>query len=382
MIRGIATSIHEFLSSEAAGGIFLMVAAAAALLVANSPAAPVYFDALAMEIAGLTIAHWINDALMAVFFLLVGLEIKREFLVGELSTWPKRLLPAIAATGGMAAPALIYLAFNSGEIGRPEGWAIPAATDIAFALAVLTLLGDRVPTSLKVFLAALAILDDLGAVIIIAAFYTHGISLWALAAAAAVAAALFTINRIGVGRLWPYLLLGVALWIFMHESGVHATIAGVILALVIPGRIGEFSPLESLEHALHKPVAYVIVPLFGFANAGVALGGVDNVFHPVTIGVAAGLFFGKQIGVFLATALALSLRFGDRPEGATMAQIYGVSLLTGIGFTMSLFIGLLAFPEGDSLVGAVKTGVLAGSFLSAVAGAAVLAWAARPGRES
>ncbi|MFZ1681374.1 MAG: Na+/H+ antiporter NhaA, partial [Rhizobiaceae bacterium] len=343
MIRRLVIDpLTEFLQSESAGGIILMVTAAVALVVANSPLAPAYVDLLHREVAGLTILHWINDALMAIFFLLVGLEIKREFLVGELSTWPRRLLPAFAAAGGMAVPALIYLAFNMGADGHPQGWAIPAATDIAFALGILTLLGRRVPLSLKVFLAALAILDDLGAVIIIAAFYTHGLTLWALGAAAAVTAALVALNLFNVRSLWPYLLLGAALWFFMHESGVHATIAGVILALTIPEKVGTESPLETLEHWLQRPVAFAIVPLFGFANAGVALAGFDALAHPVTLGVAAGLFFGKQIGVFAMTALALLLGLGERPTGASWVQIYGVSLLTGVGFTMSLFIGLLA----------------------------------------
>ncbi len=379
MIRRLVIDpLTEFLQSESAGGIILMVTAAVALVVANSPLAPAYVDILHREVAGLTVLHWINDGLMAIFFLLVGLEIKREFLVGELSTWPRRLLPAFAAAGGMAVPALIYLAFNMGEGGHPQGWAIPAATDIAFALGILTLLGRRVPLSLKVFLAALAILDDLGAVIIIAAFYTHGLTLWALGAAAAVTGVLIGLNLANVRSLWPYLLFGAVLWFFMHESGVHATIAGVILALTIPEKVDTQSPLETLEHWLQRPVAFGIVPLFGFANAGVALAGFDALSHPVTLGVAAGLFFGKQIGVFAMTALALLLGFGERPTGASWVQIYGVSLLTGVGFTMSLFIGLLAFPGEGAMTDAVKLGVLVGSLASALAGALVLRLAVRP----
>ena len=379
MIRRLVIDpLTEFLQSESAGGIILMVTAAVALVVANSPLAPAYVDILHREVAGLTVLHWINDGLMAIFFLLVGLEIKREFLVGELSTWPRRLLPAFAAAGGMAVPALIYLAFNMGEGGHPQGWAIPAATDIAFALGILTLLGRRVPLSLKVFLAALAILDDLGAVIIIAAFYTHGLTLWALGAAAAVTGVLIGLNLANVRSLWPYLLFGAVLWFFMHESGVHATIAGVILALTIPQKVDTQSPLETLEHWLQRPVAFGIVPLFGFANAGVALAGFDALSHPVTLGVAAGLFLGKQIGVFAMTALALLLGFGERPTGASWVQIYGVSLLTGVGFTMSLFIGLLAFPGEGAMTDAVKLGVLVGSLASALAGALVLRLAVRP----
>ncbi len=379
MIRRLVIDpLTEFLQSESAGGIILMVTAAVALVVANSPLAPAYVDILHREVAGLTVLHWINDGLMAIFFLLVGLEIKREFLVGELSTWPRRLLPAFAAAGGMAVPALIYLVFTLGEGGQPQGWAIPAATDIAFALGILTLLGRRVPLSLKVFLAALAILDDLGAVIIIAAFYTHGLTLWALGAAAAVTGVLIGLNLANVRGLWPYLLFGAVLWFFMHESGVHATIAGVILALTIPQKVDTQSPLETLEHWLQRPVAFGIVPLFGFANAGVALAGFDALSHPVTLGVAAGLFFGKQIGVFAMTALALLLGFGERPTGASWVQIYGVSLLTGVGFTMSLFIGLLAFPGEGAMTDAVKLGVLVGSLASALAGALVLRLAVRP----
>ncbi|MBK8455682.1 MAG: Na+/H+ antiporter NhaA [Phyllobacteriaceae bacterium] len=382
MVRPAASPIQEFLASEAAGGILLMAAAAIALVVANSPLAPAYFDLLGANVLGLTTLHWINDALMAVFFLLVGLEIKREFLDGELSTWPKRVLPAIAALGGMAVPAAIYLGFNSGPSGMTNGWAIPTATDIAFALGVLALLGDRVPSSLKVFLTALAILDDLGAVVVIAVFYSHGLSLWAIAAAGGITIALALLNVFAVRRLWPYLVLGVALWLFMHESGIHATIAGVVLAIAIPLKAADARPLETLEHSLHKPVSFAIVPLFGFANAGVALGGAGALTHPVTLGVAAGLFFGKQAGVFATTALALALGWGERPRGATWTQIYGVSLLTGIGFTMSLFIGALAFPDAGSLGDAVKTGVLAGSVLSALAGAALLVTSSRVGRET
>jgi NhaA family Na+:H+ antiporter len=316
---------------------------------------------------------------MAIFFLLVGLEIKREFMGGELATWPKRALPGIAAAGGMVVPALIYVAVNFNTPATLRGWAIPAATDIAFALGVLALLGSRAPVSLKIFLAALAILDDLGAVVIIAIFYTANLSLPALAGVAVTTAILVGLNLAGVKRLAVYLALGVVLWIFMHESGVHATLAGVVLALTIPGRedqIGEDkkSVLQELEHLLHVPVAFFIVPIFGFANAGVSLAGasLSQLTHPVTLGIAAGLFVGKQLGVFFFTKLALATKLAEPPAGASTAQIYGVSMLCGIGFTMSLFIGLLAFPGAADLETAVKIGVLMGSIASGIVGAGIL----------
>ncbi len=311
---------------------------------------------------------------MAVFFLLVGLEIKREFLFGELRSWPRRVLPAVAAVGGMAVPALIYVAINSGPGGSMAGWAVPSATDIAFALGVLTLLGPRVPPSLKIFLTALAILDDLGAVLIIAAFYTNELHLWALAASAAIVIALVALNISGVRRLLPYLVLGAALWVFMHESGIHATLAGVVLALTIPAGTEDNTPLLRLEHALVKPVSFAIVPAFGFANAGIPLAGMSPaaLLEPVTLGIAAGLFAGKQIGVFLATWAAVALGLAARPQGANWLQVYGVSLLCGVGFTMSLFIGFLAFPEEPGMTQAVKLGVLGGSLASGLAGAALL----------
>ncbi|MCB1381458.1 MAG: Na+/H+ antiporter NhaA [Notoacmeibacter sp.] len=373
--RRLIAPINEFLDSETSGGLVLMAAAALAMIIANSPLLGAYEDALHAKLLGISVLHWINDALMAIFFLLVGLEIKREFLFGELSSWSQRILPALAAAGGMAVPALVYVALNSGPDGELAGWAVPSATDIAFALGIMALLGPRVPASLKIFLMALAIIDDLGAVVIIAAFYTHEIHLWALAASAGVTIALIALNLLGVNRLLPYLLLGAALWFFMHESGVHATIAGVVLALTIPADGGEHSPLMTLEHALAKPVAFLIVPLFGFANAGIPLAGMtlDALLHPITIGIAAGLFVGKQVGVFVATWAATALKLAERPEGANWAQIYGVSLLCGVGFTMSLFIGFLAFPEEPAMTQAVKLGVLAGSVASGVLGAALLA---------
>src|SRR4051794_7723359 len=361
----------------------LMATAAAALVIANSPLAPAYFGVLKTYVGGLSILHWINDALMAVFFLLVGLEIKREFLDGQLSTWPRRILPGVAAAGGMAAPALIYVALNAGHPETLRGWAIPTATDIAFALGVLALLGWRVPVSLKVFLTALAIIDDLGAVAIIAAFYTADLSLVWLGLAGLTLAVLAGLNRAGVERLMPYLALGAVLWFFVLKSGVHATLAGVALALTIPlrpspGRPDDpASPLHILEHALHPWVAFLIVPVFGFANAGVSLAGMRwaTLLSPVPLGIAVGLFIGKQAGVFLTTWAAVKLRCTDCPEDASWAQVYGVSLLCGIGFTMSLFIGLLAFPASPELQDAVKVGVFSGSVLSATVGALVLAFA-------
>lgn len=375
------SALRSFLQSEAAGGIVLMVAAALGLMVANSPLAADYFETLHLKVGPLSLQHWINDGLMAVFFLLVGLEIKREMLDGQLSTWSRRALPGFAALGGMVVPALIYLAFNRGSPETLRGWATPAATDIAFALGVLALLGRRVPISLKIFVTALAILDDLGAVLIIAIFYTAQLSLIWLAAAAAVLAALALLNRMRVMALWPYLFLGAVLWACVLQSGVHATLAGVALALTIPLTKSparpddEHSPLHRLEHALQPGVAFCIVPIFGFANAGVSLSGLglEALLAPVTLGVAAGLFFGKQIGVFLASWLTIRLDLADCPEDASMLQVYGVSLLCGIGFTMSLFIGLLAFPDSALLQSEVKLGVLVGSGLSAAAGALVLA---------
>jgi Na+:H+ antiporter, NhaA family len=373
----LSASIKEFLDSEAAGGLVLMAAAALALIIANSPFAPAYFDVLRAYVGGLSVLHWINDALMAVFFLLVGLEIKREFIGGELATWPQRALPAFAAFGGMVIPALFYVALNYASPQTLRGWAIPSATDIAFALGILALLGNRVPVSLRIFLAALAIIDDLGAVIIIAVFYTAEIHLWALGGVALVAAALVGLNLAGVKRLALYLPLGAALWFFMYESGVHATLSGVVLALTIPTDQSGHSPLHRLEHALQKWVAFAIVPLFGFANAGVSLAGVSlaALAHPVTLGVAAGLFLGKQIGVFAATRLAVISGITEAPREATWAQVYGVSILCGVGFTMSLFIGLLAFPGDEATADAVKIGVLLGSLVSGLAGAGVLVWA-------
>ncbi|MER8572916.1 Na+/H+ antiporter NhaA [Mesorhizobium sp. M1338] len=372
---------REFLDSEAAGGIVLMAAAALALIVANSPLAETYFSALHAYLGPLSVSHWVNDGLMAVFFLLVGLEIKREMLDGQLSTWPRRALPGIAAAGGMVVPALVYVAINRDNTAALSGWAIPTATDIAFALGVLSLLGSRVPASLKVFLTALAIIDDLGAVIIIAIFYTSGLSLTYLGAAFAVIAALVVLNRMRVMTLVPYLVLGAILWVLVLKSGVHATLAGVALALTIPlersagiGHDLDHSPLHRLEHGLHKIVPFVVIPIFGFANAGVSLAGLSfgALIEPLTLGVAAGLVVGKLVGVFGSSALAIRFGLADLPANAGWVHMIGISLLCGIGFTMSLFIGLLAFASDVALQDAVKVGILAGSFIAAILGAAVL----------
>lgn len=367
----------RFFAAESAGGLILMVAALAALLLANSPWSVTYFSALHMKFAGLSFEHWVNDGLMAIFFMLVGLEIKREMLVGQLSTWGQRSLPGFAALGGMIVPALIYVMINWDNKTTLGGWAIPAATDIAFALGVLSLLGRRVPFSLKIFLSALAILDDLGAVLILALFYTSDISLSMLAASVFVIFVLVALNRCGVKKLSPYIIVGAILWFFMLQSGVHATLAGVIVALCVPMSSNDEkrkSPLLYLEEKMHPWVAFAVVPIFGFANAGVSLAGItpSNLLDPVPLGVGLGLLIGKQIGVFGLAALAIRLGVAKLPDGCSWLQLYGVAILCGIGFTMSLFIGALAFPGAQHLVDEVKVGVLIGSILSAIFAVVVL----------
>jgi NhaA family Na+:H+ antiporter len=383
-----SSALRNFLAKEASGGILLMATAALAMIVANSPLYPLYYDALHAPIGpvltdklGPMNAHlWINDALMAVFFLLVGLEIKREFIDGQLTTWADRRLPFMAAAAGMIVPAGVYLFVVNGEPGLSNGWAIPAATDIAFAIGVLALLGSRAPTSLKLFLTTVAIVDDMGAVVIIALAYTAEINTLALGASAAIMAALYALNRSGVLRLWPYLLLGVLLWYFVLLSGVHATIAGVLVAMMVPvvrtpgTPDSPNSPLHKLEHAIAPWVAYLIVPVFGFANAGVSLAGMglDDVFAPLPLGIAAGLLIGKQVGIFGAVWFAVKFGLATKLSGASWLQIYAVALLCGIGFTMSLFIGALAFPGNQELIEEAKIGVLMGSLLSAMLGYAIL----------
>ncbi|MBS6034452.1 MAG: Na+/H+ antiporter NhaA [Pantoea sp.] len=375
--RKVIKPVSDFFSSPVSGGIILILASLAAIIVANSPLREGYESMLAYKAGGLSVEHWVNDALMAVFFMMVGLEIKRELLLGQLATWSQRALPGFAAIGGMAVPALIYMGFNAGHEDTLAGWAIPAATDIAFALGVLALLGSRVPSSLKIFLSALAILDDMGAVAIIALFYTSGISLIMLGAAALMVMLLLLLNRAGVTRLLPYLLAGVLLWYFMLQSGVHATIAGILLAFCIPlrtkGRNND-APLDRLEHAISPWVTFFILPVFGFANAGVAFSGMtmNDLLSPVPVGVALGLFIGKQAGVFGLSLLAVRLGLARRPDNSSWVQVYGVSVLCGIGFTMSLFIGNLAFAGNTLLIDEVKVGVLTGSLLAVITGISIL----------
>lgn len=370
----------EFMRHEASSGAILLAAALLALLMANSPMSWLYNGLLEMPVTfGIGplkldkhLLHWINDGLMAIFFFLVGLEIKRELLAGELSTRKQATLPVIGAAGGMLVPALIYTWFNWSDPVAAHGWAIPAATDIAFAVGVMALLGDRIPNPLKVFLLALAIIDDLGAIIIIALFYTANLSVTALALAALGIVALIGLNRFGVLRLWPYVLVGFFIWLCVLKSGVHATLAGVVTALAVPMTMpkgAERSPLERAQHALHPFVTYAVLPLFAFANAGVSLAGItiDKVVDSIPIGIALGLFLGKPIGIFLFSRIAIALGIAGRPEGATWAQLFGVSVLGGIGFTMSLFIGTLAFTD-PILAAEVRIGVLVGSLLSATVG--------------
>ena len=380
-IRRTITAMRYFLSGDAAGGYVLMTAGALAMLVANSPLSAAYFNALHIEIAGMSVLHIVNDGLMALFFLLVGLEIKREMLAGQMSSWPRRILPGAAALGGMIIPALIFLAVNARFPENYGGWAIPAATDIAFALGVLALLGSRIPTSLKLLLTAIAIIDDLGAIIIIAIAYTTDLSLADLGLAIVGIAALTAMNRANVKSLIPYLLIGVFVWYEVLLSGVHATLAGVAVALTIPLNPDDnrhHSPLIRLEHALAPLVTFAVVPLFGFANAGVSLDGVgpDVLVEPVPLGIALGLFVGKQIGVFGAIAILVRLGFAV-PEGASWRQIWGLAILCGIGFTMSLFIAALAFGEGSPQDSDAKIGVLCGSIISAIAGYLLLSRAVK-----
>jgi NhaA family Na+:H+ antiporter len=380
----------RFIQHEAAGGIVLLVAAVLALVLANSPAAWLYDTLLGtpvvVQVGALRLDKplllWINDGLMAIFFFLVGLEIKRELIEGELSVGRQALLPAIAAVGGMLVPALIYAAVNWGDAKAMQGWAIPAATDIAFALGVLALLGPRVPVSLKVFLLAVAIIDDLGAILIIALFYTYDLSFAALVLAGAGIAGLLALNVAGVTRLTPYAVLGLIIWVCVLKSGVHATLAGVVTALAVPLRTAaadEPSPLAWAEESLHPWVTYGVLPLFAFANAGVSLAGMTSasVLEPIPLGIALGLLLGKPIGIFLATYAAIRAGLGTWPEGATRLQVLGVSALGGIGFTMSLFIGMLAFPE-PAFADDVRLGVLGGSLLSATLGTLLLLRSAAP----
>jgi NhaA family Na+:H+ antiporter len=353
-------------------GLLLMAAAGLALVIANSPLEPLYHDALHAYVGPLTVHYWIADALMAVFFLLVGLEVKREWYDGQLATPAARRLPMIAAAAGMAVPALVYKLVTGFEPLLSSGWAIPAATDIAFALGVLALLGTRAPPALKLLLVTIAIIDDIGAVLIIAIFYTANLNTAALFASLALVAGMAALNMFGVRRLWPYLLGFVLLWVAVFQSGVHATIAGVLAALTIPlGRGEPVSPLKKLEHLIHPYVMFGIVPLFGFASAGVVIGGLDALLAPLPLGIAAGLVIGKQAGVFGAVWLADRSGIARKPASLTWGHIYAAGLLCGIGFTMSLFIGALAFDD-PALVDSAKIGTLAGSAVAGLIGFLVL----------
>jgi NhaA family Na+:H+ antiporter len=387
--------LQTFLRLESSGGLVLMATTVLALAVANSPLGSVYSRFLQIPLvvsfgsAGIEkpLLLWINDGLMAVFFLLIGLELKREVLEGHLSSIRQALLPGFAAVGGMAVPALIYASLNWSDPIAMKGWAIPAATDIAFALGILSLLGPRIPPALKAFLLSVAIFDDLGAIIIIALFYSAELSLTALAVAGLLIAGLFVLNRRGITRPAAYFLLGIPLWVAVLKSGVHATLAGVVLAFFIPHRSGqdsrgegEESILLHLEHTLHPWVAFGVLPVFALANAGVPLLGVSlgDIIHPVPLGIVGGLFLGKFIGILGMSGLAKSLGVADLPEGVGWGHLQGVSLLCGVGFTMSLFIASLAFEQGgQAYFGLERLGILMGSLLSGVAGYALLRFVTR-----
>ncbi|MDP2285941.1 MAG: Na+/H+ antiporter NhaA [Pseudohongiella sp.] len=380
------SAISQFLKLESAGGILLMASALLAILIANSALAPLYdlfVDLpLQLRIGALDVSKplllWINDGLMAIFFFLVGMELKREVLEGELSDRRKVILPCLGAVGGMAAPAVVYLLINDGDSAATSGWAIPAATDIAFALGILALLGSRVPITLKVFLTSLAIFDDLGAIVIIAIFYTEQVSATALLVASACVVALALMNRGGVTARSIYRFIGIIMWVSMLKSGVHATLTGVVLAFFVPLRDAknpENSPLKDWEHDLHQLVAFMILPLFAFANAGLDLRGVglQQLTHGVPLGIAAGLFFGKQIGIFGICWVAIKCKWADMPQGMSWLSLYGASILCGVGFTMSLFIGSLAFEQtGIDRLFDERLGILLGSLLSGIVGYVIL----------
>ncbi len=386
----ITSAIREFIQLESAGGILLLVAAATALVAVNTPFATLYAalvdTTIAVQVGAVAIQKplllWVNDGLMAVFFFLIGLEVKREFLEGELSSARQVVLPGLGAVGGMALPAAIYAALNWHDPVALDGWGIPVATDIAFALALLSVFGRRVPPSLKVFLLTLAIFDDLAAIAIIAVFYSADLSLEALVVGVAALGVGVTLNRLRVTSITAYVLVGVVLWVAMLKSGVHATLAGVLIAFCVPIRDPEGgSPLRQLEHDLHAPVAYAILPVFAFVNAGIPLGGtgIDDMLHPVTLGIAAGLFLGKPVGIVAFVGLGLLLRVASLPNGVNWGQIVGVAWACGIGFTLSLFIAGLAFQHGsgDYFAGD-RLGILIGSAASAVAAWLVLRWSLGP----
>ena len=380
MIQQITKPFKYFFKLESASGLVLLFAAILALIISNGQLSDIYFSSLEKYIIlgtkefglKLSVLHWINDVLMAIFFFFVSLEIKREFLQGELSNPKQAMLPIIGAVGGMAVPALFYIIINYSDSTTLNGWAIPSATDIAFSLGVLSLLGKRVPISLKVFLTALAIIDDLGAIVIIAFFYSGNIEIKYLILMLVSVILLVGLNKFKVKSFIPFLIVGVFLWDFTHQSGIHATIAGVLLALTIPHNIknNKESMLLKLEHGLSPYVAFGIMPVFAFANAGVSLEGLTfkTLLNPVPLGIVLGLFFGKQIGVFVLSYISIKLKFADKPTGSTWPALYAVSILTGIGFTMSLFVGNLAFANNLEYIDGVKIGVLTGSLLSTLFG--------------
>jgi NhaA family Na+:H+ antiporter len=380
MINVLTKPFKEFFKLESASGLVLLFAAAVALILSNSNFDTVYFNTLQKYInlgigsfsLKLSVIHWINDVLMTVFFFLVSLEIKREIVQGELSNPKQALLPIIGAVGGMAVPAAIYIVININSPDTLNGWAIPSATDIAFSLGVLSLLGKKVPISLKIFLTALAIIDDLGAIIIIAFFYSGNVEIYYLILMVAAVLVLVILNKLNVRSFIPYLLIGILLWEFTHQSGIHATIAGVLLALLIPHdkKDKNKSLLLRLEHSIAPYVAFGIMPLFAFANAGVSLEGISfaTLLKPVPLGILCGLFFGKQIGVFLFAYISVKLNLAQKPNNSNWTALYAVSVLTGIGFTMSLFVGNLAFANSPMYLDGVKIGVLGGSLLSTVLG--------------
>jgi len=380
MLNYISAPFRWFFKLEAASGLILLISAIIALIISNSSYSDIYFQTLHKYIfigiknfgIKLSILHWINDALMAIFFFFVTLEIKREFVQGELSSVKQAILPIFAAVGGMLVPALIYIYINIDNTVTLRGWAIPSATDIAFSIGILSLLGSRVPISLKVFLTALAIIDDLGAIIIIAFFYTGDLNLIYLGLVIIFFILLLILNRFGIKKIIPYLIIGLFLWFSTHESGVHSTIAGVLLACCIPHRKKDhdFSLLVKVEHAISPYVAYLIMPLFAFANAGVSLEGITflTLLSPVPLGILLGLFIGKQLGVFVFSYISIKLGLAQMPNNSNWINFYGVGILTGIGFTMSLFVGNLAFVESSQYMDGVKIGVLAGSLLSTIFG--------------
>ncbi|MDC1207424.1 Na+/H+ antiporter NhaA [Candidatus Pelagibacter ubique] len=389
MIKNLSKPFKWFFQLEAASGLVLLIAAIIALVISNSSLSNLYFDTLNQYLfigindfgLKLSIHHWINDLLMAIFFFFVTLEIKREFIQGELSNLKKALLPIIGAVGGMVVPALVYVFINLGNSETLNGWAIPSATDIAFSLGILSLLGSRVPISLKVFLTALAIIDDLGAILIIAFFYSGDLSISYLSLILISYILLLTLNKFGVKKFIPYFIIGAFMWFFTYKSGIHATIAGVLLASTIPHRIKEkdFSLLIKLEHAISPYVAFMIMPIFAFANAGVSLEGLSltSLLETVPLGILLGLFVGKQVGVMVVSFIAVKFGVAQMPDKSSWLSLYGVSILTGVGFTMSLFVGNLAFAGNIQYIDGVKIGVLAGSLLSTVFGYFILLYASK-----